>query len=308
MIDLVVTYVYERDKKWQQDFKYWKDKEISLGITDKKNRQAFGIERTREWDTFKYFFRSVEVNCSWINRIILIVQNKNHIPKWLNKDKVKIVYHEDYIPSELLPTFNAMPIGFYVSNIQDLQEQYLMCDDDFIFLNPIAEDRFFKDGKPVHEDNKIPYEPYIIFGASGLFMQILNNNLVFEERYMKNKVKYGIYHLPEARLKDFEQEIIQNNKQEILDHFIKSKFRHQDNLCHYMFSDLLKICNKAYIGEPYKNCSYVALNSKVKFNDYWDKDIVCFNDTEILDDYELTKKKYIEFLQKKFPNKSSYEV
>ena len=90
MIDLVVTYVYERDKKWQQDFKYWKDKEISLGITDKKNRQAFGIERTREWDTFKYFFRSVEVNCSWINRIILIVQNKNHIPKWhLIKERAK---------------------------------------------------------------------------------------------------------------------------------------------------------------------------------------------------------------------------
>ena len=84
MIDIVVTYVYERNKKWAQDFNYWKQKEIQEHKADKNNRQAFGIERTREWDTFKYWFRGIEKNCKWVNKIFLIVQNKNHIPKWLN--------------------------------------------------------------------------------------------------------------------------------------------------------------------------------------------------------------------------------
>ena len=112
MIDIIVTYLNENDPKWQEDFKYYKDKEIKEGIADPNNIQAFGEERTREWDIFKYWFRGLEQNCPWINKVFLIVQNKNHIPKWINKDnpKLRIVYHEDYIPKELLPTFNAMTI------------------------------------------------------------------------------------------------------------------------------------------------------------------------------------------------------
>ena len=310
MIDLIVSYVYERDKEWAQSFKYWKDKEIHNHQANKNNRQAFGEERTREWDIFKYWFRAVEKNCPWINRIFLLVQNKNHVPKWLdiNNPKLRVVYHEEYIPKELLPTFNAMPIGFYISNIKDLSEKFIICDDDYYFLNPIAEDRFFKNDKPVHEDNKIKYEPYYTNYVNGVFFEILNTNLEFEKRFTKEKIKYGIYHLPEARLKSVEQEIINKYKDEILDHFTMSKFRHPNNLCSYMFSDILKLLNKAELGKPYENCSYVALKSNINYNDYWNKDIVCFNDTEILDDYDKTKKKLVEFLQKKFPDKSSFEV
>ena len=74
-----------------------------------------------------------------------------------------------------------------------------------------------------------------------------------------------------------------------------------------MFDDLLKLYNEAILENPYTNCAYCNLNSNVNFNDYWDKDIVCFNDTERLDNYELTKKKLIDFLDRKFPNKSSFE-
>ena len=314
MIDIVITYVYERDKKWAQEFNYWKQKEILEHKADKNNRQAFGVERTREWDTLKYWFRGVEQNCKWINKVFLIVQNENHVPKWLNKNnpKLRIVYHDEYIPKQLLPTFNAMPIGFYVSNIQDLSNNYIMCDDDYYFLNPIAEDRFFINNQPVHLDNQVKYEYFkgqILNNSDGVFYHILNNDLKFEEKYMRGKKKrYGIYHLPEARKKDFEQKIIHDNEQEILDHFIVSKFRNKNNLCSYTFNNLLKITNQAYLGSPYKNCKYCTLKSSVNFDDYKDYDIVCFNDTEQLDDYELTKKKLIEFLEKKFPNKSSYEV
>lgn len=310
MIDIVITYVYEHDKKWQQDFRYWKNKEILNKSQNKANRQAFGIERAREWNTLKYWFRGIENNCKWVNKIFLIVQNKNHIPKWLNTSnpKLKIVYHEDYIPGDLLPTFNAMTIGMYVSNIKELSNNYIMSDDDMYFLNEIAEDRFFKDNKPVHKDNKINYCYYETNGSDGVFFKMLNNNLAFETQFMKSLVKYGIYHLPEARNKQFEQKILKEYEQEIKEHFNKSKFRHESNLCYDIYSDLLKICNEAYLGDPYINCCYVALKSNLNFKEYENKDIVCFNDTEQLDDYDLTKKKFIDFLKKKLPNKSSYEV
>lgn len=309
MIDIVVTYLNERDKKWQEDFKYWKDKEIKEGKADSKNRQAFGIERTREWDAFKYWFRGVEKNCPWVNKVFLVVQNERHIPEWLdrNNPKLRIVYHDEYIPKELLPTFNAMPIGMYIANISDLSENYIISDDDFYFLNPIPEDRFFRYGKPVHKRNKVPYEKYNPKGTDKVFFEILNNNLEFEKRFSNFRIKYAFYHLPSARKKSFEKRILDRYKEDIKEHFIVSKFRNEKNICNYVFDDLLKLCSEAKIGNPYQNCCYCTLKSNVDFEEYKNKDIVCFNDTEQLDDYDKTKEKFIEFLDKKFPDKSSFE-
>lgn len=308
MVDIVVTYLNERDKKWKEDFNYWKDKEIKEGIAENTNRQAFGAERTREWDTFKYWFRGVEKNCPWVRKVFLIVQNENHVPEWLDKNnpKLRIVYHDEYIPKDLLPTFNAMTIGTYVSNIPDLCERYIMSDDDYYFLNPIENDRFFKYGKPVHLNNQVNYELYNPTGSDKVFYHILNNNLKFEERFNK-KIKYAFYHLPEARLKSFEQFLLNKYGEEIKQHNLPSKFRNKNNLCPYMYDDLLKIFDKAWLGNPYLHCAYCTLKSNVEFDNYWNKDIVCFNDTEQLDDYEKTKEKFIEFLDRKFPDKCSFE-
>lgn len=313
-IDIVITYLNPRDEKWQQDYNYWKFKEIRDHKAKESNRQAFGVERTREWDILKYWFRAVETNCNWFNKIFLVVQNERHIPKWIdrNNPRLRIVYHEEYIPKDLLPTFNAMTIGIYISNIKDLSDNYIMCDDDYFFLNEIKEDRFFKNNIPVHQDNKIKYGLYkgvCLNGTDNVFYHILNNDLIFEATHFmgNNKVKYGIYHLPEARNKSFEKQILKQYESGIKWHNSFSKFRNKANLCSYMFSDLLKICNKAIIEEPYKNCCYCTLKSNVDFNQYQDKDIVCFNDTEQLDDYEKTKEKLIEFLDKKFPYKSGFE-
>lgn len=313
MIDIVVTYLNPRDEKWQEDYNYWKNKEIKEKKALASNRQAFGIERAREWDTFKYWFRGIEKNCPWINNVFLICQNERHIPKWLNRDnpRLKIVFHEDYIPKELLPTFNAMTIGVYISNIKELSDNYILSDDDYYFLNPIKQERFFIDNTPVHADNKVTYMLYggsLLRGSDYVFYHILNNDLKFETQITKKKIKYGIYHLPEARKKSFEQEILNKYAKEIMDHNNKSKFRHQSNLCSYMYSDLLKINNEAILGNPYYNCTYCTLKSNVDFNNYKNKDIVCFNDTEQLDDYDKTKEKLVEFLEEKFPDKCSFEL
>lgn len=313
MIDIVVTYLNDNDKEWRGSYTYWKSREINQGQADINNRQAFGEERLRDWGTFKYWFRGIEKNCPWVNNIFLVVQNERQIPQWLNINhpKLKIIFHEDFMPKDILPVFNIVPIQIYFSNIKELGEFFIVSDDDEFFLNPIKEDRFVRDNKPVHADNKIPFEYYsgdYLKGSDNVFFHILNNDLKLEEKYMKEKVKYGFYHLPDVRSKSFSNKILQENYEEIYNSTKVSKFRHPQNILATIYTDLLKICNKAYIDNNlYKNCSYCCLKSNVDFNKYKDKDIVCFNDTELLDNYIETNRKLVDFLDEKLPNKSSFE-
>ena len=313
MIDIVVTYLNDNDKEWRGSYTYWKSREINQGQADINNRQAFGEERLRDWGTFKYWFRGIEKNCPWVNNIFLVVQNERQIPQWLNINhpKLKIIFHEDFMPKDILPVFNIVPIQIYFSNIKELGEFFIVSDDDEFFLNPIKEDRFVRDNKPVHADNRIPFEYYsgdYLKGSDNVFFHILNNDLKLEEKYMKEKVKYGFYHLPDVRSKSFSNKILQENYEEIYNSTKVSKFRHPQNILATIYTDLLKICNEAYIDNNlYKNCSYCCLKSNVDFNKYKDKDIVCFNDTELLDNYIETNRKLVDFLDEKLPNKSSFE-
>lgn len=49
----------------------------------------------------------VERHAPWVNNIYLITNGQR--PKWLNVNhpKLKWVRHEEFIPKEYLPTFNA---------------------------------------------------------------------------------------------------------------------------------------------------------------------------------------------------------
>ena len=312
MIDIVVTYV-DDNETWREQFAYWKNREIGKKQADPSNRQAFGEERIRDWGTFKYWFRGIEKNCPWVNKVFLVVQDESQVPKWLNKNhpKLRIVYHKEFIPNEILPVYNVVPILMYLSNIKDLGEYYVISDDDEFFLNPIKEEMYLRDNKPVHKDNRIPFEYYSgeqLKTSDNVFFRILNNNLKLESKYMKEPVKYGFYHLPDVRKKSFNQKILKENYDEILNSYKTSKFRHPSNISATIFSDLLKVCNIVYIDNTlYDDCSYCCLKSNVNFDLYKDKKIVCFNDTELLDNYNETKKKLVEFLDRKLPDKCSYE-
>ena len=313
MIDIVITYLNEKDKEWQELYTYWKNRETNNGQNTNDNRQAFGMERFRDWGTFKYWFRAVEKNCKWVNKIFLVVQNEKHVPEWLNRNnpKLRIVYHNEFMPKELLPVYNIVPIQLYFSNIKELGEHFVVSDDDEFFLNPIKEDRFVRDNKPVHADNRIPFEYYdgdYLKNSDKVFFHILNNALRLETKYMKEPVKYGFYHLPDVRSKSFSDKILKENYEEIYNSVKVSRFRHPKNILASIYTDLLKICGEAYIDNSlYENCSYCCLKSNVDFNKYKTKDIVCFNDTELLDNYMETCKKLTAFLDQMFPNKCSFE-
>lgn len=312
--DLVVSYVDSTKEKWQKEYTKYMNEEIKEGKQKATNRQAFGIERTRDWETLKYYLRCVEKNCKWVRNVIVIMQDEDQLPDWLdtNNDKLRVIYHRDYIPKELLPTFNSVEIGMYISRIKDLSDLYVISDDDFYFINEVSEDLFFRNGKTLQTDKRHPYCLYderYTTASDGVFYQILNNNLMFEKKYMNGeKIKYAMTHMPTSRDKKVEQQILNENEELFMERFKNSRFRHGSQISAETFPNILKLKKLCeFDNNLTSNCMYVTLKSDVDFDSYKDYKIVCFNDTEQLDDFETTKKKLHNFFEKLFPNKSSFE-
>lgn len=310
-VDIVVTYCNSNDEEWQKNYEYWKTKEIQEGKADKDNQQAFNMCRYRDWGVFKYWFRGVEKNCPWVRNVILVVQNKNHVPKWLDttNKKLRVVYHEDFIPEEFLPTFSAMTIEMFIPYIEGLSDLYITSDDDFYFLNPTPRSRFFTQNDRVCAHyNETKYGKSKVDGPDGVFGHILNNNLDFEKKHYGEYglKKYRLYHMPAAKDKQFDLEVLSEYKDELYEAQRPSKFRHPNNVCFpIIMDDLLKITKKALSRNPYQNSKRCIIRENTNFNEYKDSEMVCFNDGE----YTPYSKKedLVLFLQNHFPARSSFE-
>ena len=97
--------------------------------------------------------RSAEKCVPWVRKVFLVVADETHIPKWLNTNnpKLRIVCHREFIPNELLPTFNSSLIEFFFYRIEDLSDIFITSNDDMYFLQPIPKN-FFVDGGKIVKD------------------------------------------------------------------------------------------------------------------------------------------------------------
>lgn len=135
MIDVVVPYVDFQDKNWIEE-------------ANKNGIDYSEINRFRgQGEFFKYFFRGIAKNLSWINNIFLIVQSKSQVPSWLDVSKIKVVLHEDFIPKEFLPLYNSCTIEMFLGNIKGLSEQFLYFNDDTYILKELKISDFFIENK-----------------------------------------------------------------------------------------------------------------------------------------------------------------
>jgi hypothetical protein len=109
-------------------------------------------QRFRDYGTLKYQFRGIEKFMPWIRNVYLVLQSESQIPKWLNtkQNKLKIIYHKDFIPKDFLPTFNSSVIEMWYHRIDGLADSFLLSNDDMIPIKPLKEEDYFRDGKPVY--------------------------------------------------------------------------------------------------------------------------------------------------------------
>ena len=146
-IDVVIPWVDGNDLLWQKE----KEKYSSKVISDANN-----INRFRDWDLMRYWFRSIEKFTPWVRTIHFITWG--HVPTFLDikHPKIHIVRHEDYIPEKWLPTFSSHTIEMNIHRIPGLAEHFIYFNDDTFVCKPMKESDFFKQGLPCIQFTEIP--------------------------------------------------------------------------------------------------------------------------------------------------------
>ena len=324
-IDVVITWVDGSDPEWFEEKQKY---------TPNKNNDD-RVNRYRDWGFLPYFFRGIEQNAPWVRKIHFVTWG--HLPVWLDTSnpKLNIVNHKDYIPKKYLPVFNANPIELNLHRIEDLAEQFVFFNDDMILLNKAQECDFFKNGLPVDTVCEIPlrFYPGGIDHIIGNDMMVINKNFNKREVLKKNWKKWfsitspkatikNLYmlavkgfsefenpHLPIPILKDTLKELW-DREEAIFDDTCSHRFRSNDDVNQWLirywqfvsgkFIQAKKPQGKFYsIGRDDKEIKDAILYGKQK--------MICLSDDKPDIDFETEQKFVLELLDKKFPNKSSFE-
>lgn len=173
-IDFVLPWVDGSDPVWLAE----KKKYFSGAADDSVNRY-------RDWETLRYWFRGVERFAPWVNKIFFVTCGQ--CPAWLNTEnpKLRLVFHKDFIPESYLPTFSSHPIELNLHNIQDLEEHFVYFNDDMFLLRPIDEDFFFQKGMPC--DSAI-LSPIIMEADTDMGFISANNMSIIAKHFSKAAV------------------------------------------------------------------------------------------------------------------------
>lgn len=324
-IDFVVPWVDGNDPSWQKKKRQFCPEDPGQNI------------RYRDWDTLKYWFRGVDKNAPWVNRIILITDRQ--IPEWLNlkNPKLRLVDHTDYIPPEYLPTFSTHTIELNLHRISCLSDKFVYFNDDIFVMKPVTEEDFFKKGLPV--DMAVLYPG--ITTKDQVFDHILLENADFFARHYdirkviaKNRLKwhhpvYGksvlktlameqfpdftgimMHHQPNSYLKSTLVKAWELEP-ELLDRVSRNRVRAKDDVNQYIFRyiqlgeglfepvNLFKRGAMLKLGEKSLDYDLLFANNKYK--------LLCLNDEADMIDYQEEKQKLVQAMDNIFHQKSSFE-
>lgn len=327
-IDFVITWVNCNREKWQNSRKkYLKNEDVIENIDD-------SIERFRDWDLLKYWFRSIESNAEWVNKIFLVLSDEDQIPKWLNTncERLKIVFHNEFIPDKYLPTFNSCVIEEYLYKIEGLSERFVYFNDDVFLNKKVKPSDFFVHGIPKDDFILTPINPSYDISANIEFncMKIINKHFNFKNtpKSMLFNLKYGKYLYKNLTLSVYPTNVgirfshlctsfnkktfseVWLNETKYLENVGNSKFRSNNDVSQWLFqfwqiaSGNFKIRNvndgKFYdLGKSFKKAVKDIRKSQHK--------IICINDSNDILDFEKKKKFISEVFMNKYGSKSQFE-
>ena len=326
-IDFVVPWVNGNDPEW-----------IKL-----RNSYSGKYEesRYREWDIFKYWFRSVEKYAPWVRKVHLVTCGQ--VPEWLNTKhpKLNLVFHKDYMPERYLPTFSSHPIELNLHRIKELSEKFVYFNDDFYLCSPCEEEDFFKNGLPCDSAMLDQLTPSVV---GHQFEHIICNDLsVVNAHYNKKDVikknplgwfscKYGKYslynlyfalsgglfagfrnfHLPQSFRKcDFEE--LWNLEPQLLEETSLHRFREYTDINQYAVR-MLNFCKgEFYPRNPQKAGKYFEIfKNDDEIADYMRNQrgkMICINDVDSETmDFEKEYQFIHNLFEEIFPQKSSFEL
>ncbi len=293
-MDIVITYVNGLDPVWLQSYA-------------EHTKVPIMTKRFRDWGFLPYLFRGIEQNMPFVRNVYLVVSGDSQVPEWIDRDHVKVVHHENFVPKEYLPTFNCNPLEMYLHRIEGLDEHFLYFNDDMFPMLPCTESDFFRDGKSV-----IHFSSHRIVGGN-MYKQICKNSdtLVRDALGLARRRKFiRPQHICSPMQKSRCEELFEK-----VEDSVKASItitRTADNYNQYMYLDYLyykglivdeKISNK-HISVAFSTPGKVS-----KFIKSPTRKLVCINDVHLGEKHYLSMRKAItDAFESRFPNKSKYEL
>lgn len=139
---MVIAYVDNRDEVWKKTFiDYCTKNNIRNKIAE------LHTERFEDIGLINYQLKLINKHMPFINKIFLLLSNKEQAPKDLPSNVV-VVLHEQFIPYRFRPTFNSCTIEMFLWNITELSEYFIYANDDMLpFRDMKPSDFFSENGK-----------------------------------------------------------------------------------------------------------------------------------------------------------------
>jgi len=325
-IDFVLTWVDGSDQMWMNEKKKYAHK-YNMDLNDDSRYRDNGL--------LKFWFRSVEKNAPWVNKIFFITAG--HVPKWLdlNHPKLEIISHTDYIASKYLPTFNSNVIELNLGFIESLSNNFVNFNDDMYLNSPVKPTDFFKGDVPCDSGIFSPIVPKynsidnIVLNNVEIINLLFNirkvqkNNFfkIFNFKYGKHNLKnictlpwnqcLGFYdnHIPISCNKSSFEKIYDLNLPS-LKHTFSNRFRTKEDISYWLIR-YFQICEGNFyprninfgsyyqLGDDNHKLIYDIKNSKHK--------VICINDNNQFDDLEKIQKEITHAFEEKYNEKSSFE-
>ena len=279
-IDVVLTYVNQNDKIWRKQF--IKEKNKRSGHI---NANAVDDCRFRDWGTLRYVLRSIDKYAPFVNNVFLVVQMDSQVPDWVNRDTVKVILHEEFIPEEVLPTYSSCAIEMYLHLIPGLSEKFIYFNDDMILWNPCREEDFFIGDCCVNSLKLFNEDNYYEQSEDKLYCYINKlSTSIPNEVLNKSKQQYYTTHNVSSFLKSINAELYDKITETIKKR--SYQFRCKDSITQYIYIQYSILKNRcinvagmsSLVGglekgtNIFKNIYYI-LNSSVKQ--------ICINDKQI---------------------------
>lgn len=333
-IDIVIPWVDGNDPKWLAQ-------KLEMKKIYCKDEKSDSKIRFASWDNLQYWFRAIEKFMPWVNKIFFITWG--HIPKFLNVNhpKLRIVRHEEYIPSQYLPTYNSGPIEMNVHRIPDLSENYIMFNDDCIPIQFIPEEYYFKNNMVCDEavENIIVAAEFGTVGSAARYMQV-NNMIIINRHFCKREVQKknwdkwycddygellertkslsywndfpGIHdpHLPVGLKKSVLGKIWELEYDD-LDKASKNYFREYSDINHYLVR-YWNLCEGNFYPRKTLGKNYFIDKTNVKqiagVIRSQSEQMVCLNESCIGKEFEFVKREINRALEEILPTQSSFEL
>lgn len=318
-IDLVYLWVDGNDPAWRAKRNRY------LGIKEQPADAASCEARWRECDELKYSLRSVEMFAPWINRIFIITDSQR--PHWLVEEhpKVRIVDHSEILDTEALPVFSSHAIESCIYRIPGLSEHFIVGNDDTLFAAPVTPEIFFtKEGSPIVRLVRFNRRKAL---TRSNYTRVLYRMQNLVNDHIGTLIPYAPHHnFDSYRLSDFE--LCVGLLKEAWRTTSHRRFRHDDDM-QRCFVNLYAIATQraemrkvgrynridglmgrvsAFLTSRFATDSRCIPLSHPNFDKViakYNPLMFCMNDDENATDTD--RHRMIDFLEKMFPEKSSFE-